>query len=435
MEKVIKVWLKYYPVYLSGLWGTLWISAVTVFLGALLGMVVALMRMSRLKILRTAFNVYVEILRGTPILLQLYFFWIGLPKLVPFELTDTQCIVAALVVNASAFISEIIRAGIGAVDKGQWEAARSIGLSETHVMTRIILPQAVKNILPALCNEFISTVKGTSLASVFFVGELMTSFKTVQSATFLALQSLTIVGIIYFLLNFILSRLLRVIERRLTTEIRRGEVVSIIGPSGGGKSTFLRCLNLLETPDGGQVLFKGQDITDKKLNISKYRQSIGMVFQHFNVFPNLTVLENVTLAPVLEKKVPKDQAKEEAMALLRRVGLGDKADQYPRKLSGGQKQRLAIVRAMAMKPEVMLFDEPTSALDPEMVKEVLNVIRELTRSGMTILIVTHEMGFAREISDRVLFICDGVIKEEGTPEQIFTCPHEPSTIKFLSMVL
>lgn len=221
----------------------------------------------------------------------------------------------------------------------------------------------------------------------------------------------------------------------ITTEIRRGEVVSIIGPSGGGKSTFLRCLNLLETPDGGQVLFKGQDITDKKLNISQYRQSIGMVFQHFNVFPNLTVLENVTLAPVLEKKVPKDQAKEEAMALLRRVGLGDKANEYPRKLSGGQKQRLAIVRAMAMKPEVMLFDEPTSALDPEMVKEVLNVIRELTRSGMTILIVTHEMGFAREISDRVLFICDGVIKEEGTPERIFTCPHEPSTIKFLSMVL
>ena len=221
----------------------------------------------------------------------------------------------------------------------------------------------------------------------------------------------------------------------ISTEIRRGEVVSIISPSGGGKSTFLRCLNLLETPDGGQVLFKGQDITDKKLNISQYRQSIGMVFQHFNVFPNLTVLENVTLAPVLEKKVPKDQAKEEAMALLRRVGLGDKADEYPRKLSGGQKQRLAIVRAMAMKPEVMLFDEPTSALDPEMVKEVLNVIRELTRSGMTILIVTHEMGFAREISDRVLFICDGVIKEEGTPERIFTCPHEPSTIKFLRMVL
>lgn len=221
----------------------------------------------------------------------------------------------------------------------------------------------------------------------------------------------------------------------ISTGIRRGEVVSIIGPSGGGKSTFLRCLNLLETPDGGQVLFKGQDITDKKLNISQYRQSIGMVFQHFNVFPNLTVLENVTLAPVLEKKVPKDQAKEEAMALLRRVGLGDKADEYPRKLSGGQKQRLAIVRAMAMKPEVMLFDEPTSALDPEMVKEVLNVIRELTRSGMTILIVTHEMGFAREISDRVVFFDGGVVAEEGTPEEIFAHPQNPRTKDFLSKVL
>ena len=221
----------------------------------------------------------------------------------------------------------------------------------------------------------------------------------------------------------------------ISTTVRRGEVVSIIGPSGGGKSTFLRCLNLLEEPSGGKVYFKGQDITDKKLDICKFRRSIGMVFQTFNVFPNMTVLDNITLAPVLEKKVPKAQAREEAMALLRRVGLEDKAEEYPRKLSGGQKQRLAIVRALAMQPEVMLFDEPTSALDPEMVKEVLNVIMDLTRSGMTILIVTHEMGFAREVSDRVLFICDGVIKEEGSPDQIFTCPHDPSTIKFLSMVL
>ena len=215
MGKIVKLLAKYYPVYLSGLWGTLWISAVTVLLGLVLGMLVALMRMSRSKLLNAVSGVYIEVLRGTPILLQLYFFWIGLPKLVPFELSDTQCIVVALAVNASAFISEIIRAGIAAVDKGQWEAARSIGLSETHVMTHVILPQAVKNILPALCNEFNSTVKGTSLASVFFVGELMTSFKTVQSATFLALQSLTIVGVIYFILNFVLSRLLKILERRL----------------------------------------------------------------------------------------------------------------------------------------------------------------------------------------------------------------------------
>ena len=216
MEKIVKLLTKYYPVYLSGLWGTLWISAVTVLFGALLGMLVALMRMSKSKILHLISDVYVEVLRGTPILLQLYFFWIGLPKLMPFELSDTQCIVVALVINASAYISEIIRAGIGAVDKGQWEAARSIGLSEVHVMTHVILPQAVKNILPALCNEFISTVKGTSLASVFFVGELMTSYKSVQSATFLALESLTIVGVIYFILNLVLSKLLKVIERRLT---------------------------------------------------------------------------------------------------------------------------------------------------------------------------------------------------------------------------
>ena len=215
MEKIVKLWIKYDNVFLSGLVGTLWISAVTVVLGTILGMFVALLRMSKSKILNVIADAYIEILRGTPILLQLYFFWIGLPKIMPFELSDTACIITALVINSSAYISEIIRAGISAVDKGQWEAAKSLGLSSKNMMTRVIMPQAVKNILPALCNEFISTVKGTSLASVFFVGELMTSFKTVQSATFLALQSLTIVGIIYFILNFVLSKLLKLLERRL----------------------------------------------------------------------------------------------------------------------------------------------------------------------------------------------------------------------------
>ena len=217
MDKMIGLLEKYYFVYLQGLWGTLWISAVTVLLGTVLGVLVAVLRMSRSKVLNGIAGAYIELLRGTPILLQLYFFWIGLPKLLPFlELSDTQCIVVALVINASAYIAEIIRAGIGAVDKGQWEAARSIGLTEAHMMTHVIMPQAVKNILPALCNEFITTVKGTSLASVFFVGELMTSYRSVQAATFLALESLTIVGVVYFLLNLILSRLLRVLERRMT---------------------------------------------------------------------------------------------------------------------------------------------------------------------------------------------------------------------------
>lgn len=221
----------------------------------------------------------------------------------------------------------------------------------------------------------------------------------------------------------------------ISTSVRRGEVVSIIGPSGGGKSTFLRCLNLLETPTSGKVFFEGQEITARKKDIALFRQKIGMVFQNYNVFPHLTVLDNITLAPRLEKGVSKEDAEKEALELLRQVGLEDKRDEYPRKLSGGQKQRLSIVRALAMHPEVMLFDEPTSALDPEMVKEVLNVIRDLAKKGMTTLIVTHEMGFAREISDRVLFICDGIIKEEGSPETIFTYPRDPATKRFLSMVL
>ena len=226
----------------------------------------------------------------------------------------------------------------------------------------------------------------------------------------------------------------------VSLEIEKGEVISIIGPSGSGKTTFLRCAAMLETPDAGVLSYGGVCGFDNFRKISKTdlrtaAGKFGMVFQNFNVFPNMTVLENITLAPILEKKVPKAQAEEEAMALLTRVGLADKAGEYPRKLSGGQKQRLAIVRALAMHPEVMLFDEPTSALDPEMVKEVLNVIEELAKSGMTVLIVTHEMGFAREISDRVLFIANGIITEEGPPEQIFTCPRNPATIKFLSMVL
>lgn len=217
--------------------------------------------------------------------------------------------------------------------------------------------------------------------------------------------------------------------------IYQGEVVSIIGPSGGGKSTFLRCLNLLETPTSGKVIFEGQELDAKSTDLDTHRQKIGMVFQQFNVFPHLTVLNNITITPMLEKKVSKADAEKEAMELLKQVGLEEKANEYPRKLSGGQKQRLAIVRAMAMHPDVMLFDEPTSALDPEMVKGVLKVIKNLAESGMTCVIVTHEMGFAKEVSDRVLFIDGGVIAEEGTPDEVFNHPKNERTKEFLSQVL
>ena len=221
----------------------------------------------------------------------------------------------------------------------------------------------------------------------------------------------------------------------VSVNIKKGEKVVVIGPSGSGKSTFLRCLNRLEEPTGGQVIFEGFDITDKKTNIDKHRQKMGMVFQHFNLFPHLTVLQNITLAPITLKLQSKEEAYKNALNLLNRVGLVDKANVYPSTLSGGQKQRIAIVRALAMNPDVMLFDEPTSALDPEMVGEVLNVMKQLAEEGMTMVCVTHEMGFAREVADRVIFMYDGIILEEGTPEQIFGNPQQERTKQFLQSVL
>ena len=217
--------------------------------------------------------------------------------------------------------------------------------------------------------------------------------------------------------------------------INQGEKIVVFGPSGSGKSTFLRCLNLLEEPTGGEIWFDGTNITDPQNDINKMRQKMGMVFQHFNLFPHMTVLDNITFAPVRLKMQTKAEAKENALRLLRRIGLEDKAGEYPNKLSGGQKQRIAIVRALAMNPEVMLFDEPTSALDPEMVGEVLDLIRELADEGMTMVIVTHEMGFAREVGTKVLFVDEGLIKEENTPEEFFSHPRNERLREFLSKVL
>ena len=221
----------------------------------------------------------------------------------------------------------------------------------------------------------------------------------------------------------------------VTASIEKGEVVCIIGPSGSGKSTFLRCLNLLEKPTGGSIFFEGHDITAKKANINLHRQKMGMVFQHFNLFPHMTILKNMTLAPMKLHGKSKEDAEAMAMSLLERVGLGDRANAYPSQLSGGQKQRVAIVRALCMEPEVMLFDEPTSALDPEMVGEVLDVVKELAHEGMTMVLVTHEMGFAKEVADRVIFMADGKIVEEGTPAEIFSNPKQPRTQEFLAKVL
>jgi len=221
----------------------------------------------------------------------------------------------------------------------------------------------------------------------------------------------------------------------IDTHIKKGEVVVVIGPSGSGKSTFLRCLNLLEQPTGGEIIFEGVSITDPKNDVNLQRQKMGMVFQQFNLFPHMNVTDNVTLGPIKVKKIPKDEAEALAKKLLERVGLPDKAEAYPKQLSGGQKQRVAIARALAMEPDVMLFDEPTSALDPEMVGEVLDVMKDLASKGMTMVIVSHEMGFAKEVADRILFMDDGIIEEEGTPKEIFDNPKSPRTKDFLGKVL
>lgn len=223
--------------------------------------------------------------------------------------------------------------------------------------------------------------------------------------------------------------------KSMDVEVHEGEVVCLIGPSGSGKSTFLRCLNKLEEANGGEIIVDGQKITDKKININKVRENIGMVFQHFNLFSNLNIIDNITLAPVELKIMSKEDARKRAVELLKRVGLEDKADAYPSQLSGGQKQRCAIARSLAMSPDIMLFDEPTSALDPEMVGEVLDVMKGLAKDGMTMVIVTHEMGFAREVADRIIFMDGGYIVEEGTPDEIFNHAKEERTISFLNKVL
>ena len=223
--------------------------------------------------------------------------------------------------------------------------------------------------------------------------------------------------------------------RGIDIDIHKGEVVAVIGPSGSGKSTFIRCLNRLEEPTAGEVIFEGQQINTKKADIDKIRQKIGMVFQNFNLFSNMTIMQNITAAPINVKKIPKDQAEERALNLLDRVGLKDKAAEYPVRLSGGQRQRVAIARALAMDPDILLVDEPTSALDPEMVGEVLNVMQELAEDGMTMVVVTHEMGFAREVSDRVIFIDQGVIQEENEPKEFFAHPKNPRLKDFLNKVL
>ena len=466
----------YAQLFWQGLLVTVLLSLFTVVIGFVLALILALMRMSNIRPFRalavdrnghlreggplvwlSKFNplsfiatAYVEILRSTPVLVQIFIIYYGvfgmidLPAFQMFGFIKFNRFfpgVVALGMNSGAYLCEIIRAGIQSIDQGQTEAARSLGLSQTMNLRYIILPQALKNILPAIANEFVVIIKESAITYTIGVQDIMSAVNAVKGATFIIIDSMIQVK---NLKKHYHRGAIKALDG-VTVNINKGDVMVVIGPSGSGKSTFLRSLNLLEEPTDGEIIFNGVDITKKKykdasgktvkLNIDDLRQKMGMVFQHFNLFPHMTILDNMTLAPMKVKGISKEEAEKKALELLERVGLADRANAYPIQLSGGQKQRVAIVRALAMEPEVMLFDEPTSALDPEMVGEVLDVMKELAKEGMTMVVVTHEMGFAREVGNRVLFMADGKLLVDGTPAEIFENPTNPRLQEFLSKVL
>jgi polar amino acid transport system permease protein len=536
-------WSYFFHLFGSGLlWHAAWITmalatvawAVSVPLGLLLG----LGRNSRLLPVRAAVSGYVWVFRGVPLLVSIIFVYNAVPLAVPvtvgFLRSPFRAGAVALVLSEAAFMAEIFRGSLLSVGRDQHDAARALGLKYASVQRLVVLPQAFRVAIPTLGNEYIATVKNTSLVSVISLAELTLVGQQIYSTNFLVLETLSAVAIFYLAIASLFSVLQRALEQRLditrkrgavgllrpvwnkrgsgrdesdaarrerpvfegtgsaqrllegagsarltlnanTQEshssletaidvrgvrkrfgdsvvldgidftVRRGEVVILIGPSGSGKSTLLRCLNHLEEVDEGTVEINGQLIgyrrksdgtlvSESDRRIARQRVEIGMVFQRFNLFPHRTALQNVMLAPVDLGRCTKQEARDVAMRLLTRVGLHDHRDKYPHQLSGGQQQRVAIARALAIGPGVMLFDEPTSALDPELVDEVLQTIEQLVREGMTMVIVTHEFGFARRVGDRVVFMAEGSIVEAGPPDQIFTAPREARTSRFLRLV-
>ncbi len=466
---------------LSGLGVTAIISLCSALFGTVLGFGLCMARRSRFRILSAIAACLVGIVQGIPILVLLmvlyYIVFIGV------SISGVAVAIVAFSINFGAYVSEMMRAGIAAVDKGQWEAAEALGFDRVRTFTKIIAPQAARHILPVYRGEFISMVKMTSIVGYIAVQDLTKVTDLIRTRTFDALFPLLTSALIYFLLAWVLTSALSILEGRLdprrrprkvyaaadaaapaparlagadtdgpvitishlmkaypnvtplkdvNAEIRKGDVVTIIGPSGTGKSTLLRCLNRLEAPTRGSILAFGQEMTTAKPSqLSAARRKMGMVFQSFNLFGHLTVVENIILGPMLLKGVPEQDAAANAMRLLRMVGLAEKADRYPDELSGGQRQRVAIARTLAMEPEVVLFDEPTSALDPTMIGEVLSVMKQLAADGLTMLIVTHEMQFARDVSTRVFYMDQGVIFEEGSPEEIFDHPRRDRTRIFI----
>lgn len=471
----------------SGLLVTLLISVLSALFGTLIGFGLCLQLRSKNSFLHGLANAFVRIIQGIPIvvLLMVLFY-------IVFASAQMNGIIVAIIgfsINFGVYVSVMMRTGIEAVDKGQWEAASSLGFKRFDTFRYVIAPQALHHTLPVYKGEFISMVKITSVVGYIAIQDLTKASDIIRSRTYEAFFPLIVTALIYFILAWGLTLLLDLAEitidpkKRSRTPkgidmsstleetsgaadsqpamtgrkeeiiriehlkkafpnvtplsdvnavIRKGDVITIIGPSGTGKSTLLRCINRLELPTSGTITVFGQDIGSKKTDLCALRERMGMVFQSFNLFPHLTIVENIMLAPVKIKKEDPQKAYEKAMSLLRTVGLATKALSYPDELSGGQKQRIAIARTLAMNPEIVLFDEPTSALDPTMVGEVLTVIKNLAAQGLTMMIVTHEMKFARDVSTRVFYMDEGIIYDEGTPGDIFEHPQKQKTRAFVN---
>lgn len=475
-----------YMMVVDGLGVTLLITVLSVLFATLLGALLCWMRMNRRGWLARVANAYVELMRGMPVLvlLMLMFYVV----LVPMKLSGVVVAIVTFSLYSSAYFCEMFRAAISSIERGQTEAGLALGFSPLQTFIYIILPQAVRAVIPIYTGEVVTLLKGTSVVGYIAVADLTKAGDLIRSRTFDAFFPLIVVSIIYFALAWLIGVALRCVAKHrptvvslddnvdgemkamaapvaqgemavegkeplivvkhlsktyenglqvlldVNTEIKRGDVISIIGPSGTGKSTFLRCLNQLEKATGGSIVIEGEDILASDADLSRIRQKMGMVFQSFNLFNGRTILDNITLAPVKLLGKSKEEARREALALLDIVGLRSKANHYPDQLSGGQKQRIAIARALAMEPKILLFDEPTSALDPSMVSEVLTVIHSLAQKGMTMIVVTHEMRFARAISSRIFYMDEGVIYEEGTPAQIFEHPERKNTKVFINRV-
>lgn len=469
MQESIQLVIDSLPFLLKGAGYTLQLSIGGMFFGLLLGFILALMRLSPIWPVRWLARFYISIFRGTPLIAQLFMIYYGLPQF-GIELDPIPSAMIGLSLNTAAYAAETLRAAISSIDKGQWEAAASIGMTPWQTMRRAILPQAARVALPPLSNSFISLVKDTSLAATIQVPELFRQAQLITSRTLEVFTMYLAASLIYWIMATVLSTLQNHFENQLNRqertkmsaievknlvkkfhgqtvlhgidlEVKPGEVVAIIGPSGSGKTTLLRSINLLEQPEAGTItvgditIDTARSLSQQKSLIRQLRQHVGFVFQNFNLFPHRTVLENIIEGPVIVKGEPKEEATARARELLAKVGLAGKETSYPRRLSGGQQQRVAIARALAMRPEVILFDEPTSALDPELVGEVLNTIRQLAQEKRTMVIVTHEMSFARDVADRAIFMDQGRIVEQGAAKALFADPQQPRTRQFLEKFL